>query len=86
MTKYGQVRLSLVWFSLEFLARAQCHINLEQMNTYFCQSIHGGKHLWFDIRVYIMAGVSNGPVPTRLALLSDLPSLSPGSKVRFLGW
>ena len=33
-----------------------------------------------------MAGVHNGPVPTRLTLLSALGSHSPGSKVRFLGW
>ncbi|KAG4417707.1 hypothetical protein IFR04_009146 [Cadophora malorum] len=32
-----------------------------------------------------MAGVHNGPVPTRLTLLSALGSHSPGSKVRFLG-
>ncbi|PBP16568.1 hypothetical protein BUE80_DR012674 [Diplocarpon rosae] len=32
-----------------------------------------------------MAGVLNGPIPTRLALLSDLQKFSPGSKVRFLG-
>ncbi|KAH7407791.1 CST complex subunit Ten1 [Cadophora sp. MPI-SDFR-AT-0126] len=32
-----------------------------------------------------MAGVHNGPVPTRLSLLSDLGKYSPGSKVRFLG-
>ncbi|PBP25107.1 hypothetical protein BUE80_DR003933 [Diplocarpon rosae] len=32
-----------------------------------------------------MAGLLNGPIPTRLALLSDLPKFSPGSKVRFLG-
>ncbi|CAO1602986.1 hypothetical protein XANCAGTX0491_006580 [Xanthoria calcicola] len=29
--------------------------------------------------------MSNGPVPTRLILLSDLPSHSHGEKVRFLG-
>ncbi|KAL8673613.1 MAG: hypothetical protein Q9168_001968 [Polycauliona sp. 1 TL-2023] len=29
--------------------------------------------------------MSNGPLPTRLLLLSDLPSCSDGGKVRFLG-
>ncbi|EKD13897.1 uncharacterized protein L3040_005490 [Drepanopeziza brunnea f. sp. 'multigermtubi'] len=32
-----------------------------------------------------MAGVQNGPIPTRLTLLSNLRNFSPGSKVRFLG-
>ncbi|KAF4630777.1 hypothetical protein G7Y89_g7353 [Cudoniella acicularis] len=32
-----------------------------------------------------MSGVHNGPIPTRLALLSDLRTFPPGSKVRFLG-
>ncbi|PVH76211.1 hypothetical protein DL98DRAFT_296358 [Cadophora sp. DSE1049] len=32
-----------------------------------------------------MASVHNGPVPTKLSLLSDLGRYSPGSKVRFLG-
>ncbi|KAH6697214.1 CST complex subunit Ten1 [Plectosphaerella plurivora] len=29
--------------------------------------------------------MSRGPLPTQLCLLSDLPSKSPGDKVRFLG-
>ncbi|KAI4094805.1 MAG: hypothetical protein LQ344_002051 [Seirophora lacunosa] len=29
--------------------------------------------------------MSTGPLPTRLVLLADLPSLCPGEKVRFLG-
>ncbi|TVY22261.1 hypothetical protein LHYA1_G009040 [Lachnellula hyalina] len=33
-----------------------------------------------------MAGVQNGPVPTTLTLLSELPKFVPGTKVRFLGW
>jgi hypothetical protein len=33
-----------------------------------------------------MAGIQNGPIPTRLTLLSDLGKFSPGEKVRFLGW
>ncbi|TVY40105.1 hypothetical protein LOCC1_G005318 [Lachnellula occidentalis] len=33
-----------------------------------------------------MAGVQNGPVPTMLTLLSELPDFVPGAKVRFLGW
>lgn len=32
-----------------------------------------------------MAGVLNGPIPTKLTLLADLDSFSPGTKVRFLG-
>ncbi|TVY86350.1 hypothetical protein LAWI1_G006430 [Lachnellula willkommii] len=32
-----------------------------------------------------MAGVRNGPVPTTLTLLSELPKFVPGAKVRFLG-
>ena len=32
-----------------------------------------------------MAGVSNGPLPSSLVLLSDLQKSSPGQKVRFLG-
>ncbi|TVY38405.1 hypothetical protein LSUB1_G003324 [Lachnellula subtilissima] len=32
-----------------------------------------------------MAGVQNGPVPTTLTLLSELPKFVPGTKVRFLG-
>jgi hypothetical protein len=34
----------------------------------------------------LMAGIQNGPIPTRLTLLSDLGKFSPGEKVRFLGW
>ena len=33
-----------------------------------------------------MAGLQNGPLPTKLCLLSDLGTFSPGDKVRFLGW
>jgi len=33
-----------------------------------------------------MASYQNGPVATRLVLLSDLADLPPASKVRFLGW
>ena len=33
-----------------------------------------------------MAGTQNGPLPSKLALLSDLPKFSSGEKVRFLGW
>lgn len=29
---------------------------------------------------------ANGPPPTTLVFLNQLPSLRPGSKVRFLGW
>ncbi|EHK99682.1 hypothetical protein GLAREA_00498 [Glarea lozoyensis ATCC 20868] len=32
-----------------------------------------------------MAGLHNGPLPTNLMLLSDLPHLAVGDKVRFLG-
>ncbi|KAH7356604.1 CST complex subunit Ten1 [Rhexocercosporidium sp. MPI-PUGE-AT-0058] len=32
-----------------------------------------------------MAGIHNGPIPTKLCLLSDLGRFSLGSKVRFLG-
>jgi len=32
-----------------------------------------------------MAGISHGPIATSLVLLSDLPKLSSGKKVRFLG-
>ena len=30
--------------------------------------------------------MSAGPIPTRLVFLDDLQTLSPGTKVRFLGW
>lgn len=29
---------------------------------------------------------ANGPLPTTLVFLNDLPSLPRGAKVRFLGW
>lgn len=29
--------------------------------------------------------MNNGPLPTRLVFLSDLPAIAPGTKVRFLG-
>jgi len=32
-----------------------------------------------------MAGTQNGPIPTKITLLADLPKFPPGSKVRFLG-
>lgn len=32
------------------------------------------------------SGMSRGPVPSQLHLLSNLPALSIGDKVRFLGW
>jgi len=32
-----------------------------------------------------MSGMQNGPMPTKLTLLAELPKFPPGSKVRFLG-
>lgn len=37
-------------------------------------------------RIPVASGMSRGPVPSQLHLLSNLPALSIGDKVRFLGW
>ena len=34
----------------------------------------------------LVAGMQNGPIPTTLTLLAELPKFRPGMKVRFLGW
>ena len=49
-------------------------------------SLHTWSLTWILIILSIMAWLQNGPIPTKLTLLSDLPKFPPGSKVRFLGW